>query len=225
LTSIGVVLQDAEEEYMGNLTVYPGSHYQLQNYFRLNGFEKLYLEGVRGLPQLDFNETRPVQIRARAGDAVILNYSTAHNIAPNISPFIRYTVYFRITTTSAETTRRVNHQSSMRSSSTSPMSAMAAISASTPMRHRPEAMLSVWSDWKGLQRMSLPGGWDDGGGVLAVERGGGMTASRDGGGQKKNPPTAPKANHTSTVTVAAAEEEEEEMRQLALALERSKYET
>ena len=28
------MLQDAEEDYMGNLTVYPGSHFQLQNYDR-----------------------------------------------------------------------------------------------------------------------------------------------------------------------------------------------
>jgi hypothetical protein len=144
---------------------------------------------------------------------VLLNYSTAHNIAPNISPFIRYTVYFRITTTSATTQRRNNHLlNSSASASSSPMSTMAAIPSSTPMRHRPEArnrllnttkdqvlgfllehipnlripdiqgppalairpspsaMLSVWSDWKGLQRMSLPFSDDDGGGVIALDR-------------------------------------------------------
>jgi hypothetical protein len=214
---------------MGNLTVYPGSHYQLQNYFRQNGFEQLYLEGVRGLPQLDFNHTRPVQIRARAGDAVLLNYSTAHNIAPNISPFIRYTVYFRITTTSATTQRRNNHLlNSSASASSSPMSTMAAIPSSTPMRHRPEAMLSVWSDWKGLQRMSLPFSDDDGGGVIALDRRARARgeAAQGGGGkndskQRNPPPTAPTANQS----IVSVEEDEEEMRQLALALERSKYET
>ena len=128
---------------MGNLTVYPGSHYQLQNYFRIYGFEDLYLKGVQGLPQLDFTATKPIQIRARAGDAIILNYCTAHNIAPNISPFIRYTVYFRLTKQVSRPLPRAIQSNSTLSPLPSP----------NTLKHRPDAMLNVWSDWSGLQRM------------------------------------------------------------------------
>jgi hypothetical protein len=72
----GVVLQDAEEDFMGNLVVYPGSHFELQNYFQVivmrvlhmiisvvsvlsvgvsvqvAGFEEVYREGTRGLPRI-----------------------------------------------------------------------------------------------------------------------------------------------------------------------------
>ena len=33
----------------------------------------------------------------KAGDVFLANYMTAHFIAPNTSPYIRYAVYFRIT--------------------------------------------------------------------------------------------------------------------------------
>jgi hypothetical protein len=200
---VGVVLQDAEEEFMGNLTVYPGSHFQLQNYFRIYGFDDLYTKGVQGLPQLDFNCTRPVQIRARAGDAIILNYSTAHNIAPNISPFIRYTVYFRVTT--------VNGIQQRRTAFASPMSAVSSMANSSPTRHRPEAMLSVWSDWRGLQRMPFHSSSENGGGVVAIPRN-----EIQSPGQRKLSASAPQKSGTT---------EEEEDRELALAIERSKYET
>ena len=51
--------------------------------------------GVQGLPRLAFPRGHK-QICARAGDVVILNYSMAHTIAPNVSPQLRYNVYFRI---------------------------------------------------------------------------------------------------------------------------------
>lgn len=33
---VGVVLQDADEDFMGNLVVYPGSHFELQNHFQVS---------------------------------------------------------------------------------------------------------------------------------------------------------------------------------------------
>lgn len=203
---LGVVLQDAEEDYMGNLTVYPGSHFQLQNYFRIYGFDELYQKGVEGLPQLDFNATRAVQIHARAGDAVILNYSTAHNIAPNISPYIRYTVYFRITC--------VHQRNAAYAFQPSPTSSM---QGSIPLRHRPDAMLSVWSDWKGLQRMPFYSRDDTNGGIVALPRSETHTSVRP---QRKES-ALPTMQNSQT---PKSPEEDEEMRQLALAIERSKYE-
>lgn len=207
----GVVLQDAEEDFMGNLTVYPGSHFQLQNYFRLYGFDDLYNKGVEGLPQLDFNATQAIQIHARAGDAVILNYSTAHNIAPNISPYIRYTVYFRITCSTGIQQRRAAHTSQL-----SPTSSM---KGPGPLRHRPEAMLSVWSDWRGMHRMPFYTHDDTNGGVVALPRNEVLSPGRY---QKKD--AMMRGSQNLQQSPPKPSEEDEEMRQLALALERSKYE-
>lgn len=38
----------------------------------------------------------PEQILVNAGDIVLAHYQTAHSIAPNVSPHIRYCVYFRL---------------------------------------------------------------------------------------------------------------------------------
>lgn len=38
----------------------------------------------------------PVQIHAKPGDIVLAHYQTAHAIAPNTSPNIRYASYFRM---------------------------------------------------------------------------------------------------------------------------------
>lgn len=55
-----------------------------------------YSQGVQGLPRASFRRGHK-HIIAKAGDVVILNYCLAHNVAPNISPHLRYNVYFRIT--------------------------------------------------------------------------------------------------------------------------------
>ena len=39
----------------------------------------------------------PVQLCCKAGDVVIVNYLTAHTMACNFGPDIRYAVYFRVT--------------------------------------------------------------------------------------------------------------------------------
>lgn len=198
---------------MGNLTVYPGSHYQLQNYFRVYGFEDLYLKGVQGLPQLDFTATRPIQIRARAGDAIILNYSTAHNIAPNVSPFIRYTVYFRLT---KRITRPLQQaaQSSINSS-------LSSLPSPTTMKHRPDSMLNVWSDWSGLQRMPFYQVNNPFQVVMAVERNPTSPSAPKNSIQQQQ--QQQKLQNNQQQQVRRVEDEDEEMRQLAMVLERSKY--
>jgi hypothetical protein len=123
---VGVLLQDVPDDNMGNLVVYPGSHFELQNYFQAVGFEDVLTYGTGGLPRLRFS--RPlVQVRGKAGDVVIVNYLTAHLVAPNVSPNIRYCVYFRLKSASFAHERRTR-------------------------LHRPESMLDAWCDWPGLAR-------------------------------------------------------------------------
>lgn len=141
---VGVVLQDVNQEFMGNLVVYPGSHWELQDHFQKNGFDDLYCRGVDGLPRNSFRKP-PKHIRAKAGDVVILNYCLAHNVAPNVSPLLRYAVYFRV---SGQSFRRKAPKVEGRSPANgAPMDVM---------HHRPDSMLNVWCDWPGLREAVPP---------------------------------------------------------------------
>jgi hypothetical protein len=102
---VGVLLQDVPAANMGNLVLYPGSHYQLQDYFRSNGFENVLSRGTAALPMAlvanNISSTSsgkssrgPVQICGRAGDAIIVNYMTAHLVAPNTSSSVRYVAVY-----------------------------------------------------------------------------------------------------------------------------------
>jgi hypothetical protein len=88
---VGVLLSDVTGPYAGNLAVWPGSHRLYEAYFREHGPEKL-LEGMPPVPLPD-----PVQLTGQAGDVVLCHYQLAHGITPNVSPHIRYAVYFRLT--------------------------------------------------------------------------------------------------------------------------------
>jgi hypothetical protein len=87
---VGVVLSEIEHANMGNLTVWPGSHLQYEQYFRDRGPEAL-LEGMPNVPLAE-----PRQLTGKPGDAVLCHYQLGHGIAPNNSPNIRYAVYFRL---------------------------------------------------------------------------------------------------------------------------------
>lgn len=78
------------------------------------------------MPKFKFSRP-PVQICGKAGDVVIVNYLTAHLVAPNISSNIRYCVYFRLKTGAYNQPHHAQ-------------------------RHRPESMLNAWHDWPGLTR-------------------------------------------------------------------------
>jgi hypothetical protein len=47
------------------------------------------------MPPVELPE--PVQLRPRAGDAVLSHYQIGHGIAANAGPNIRYAIYFRLT--------------------------------------------------------------------------------------------------------------------------------
>lgn len=87
---VGVALSDVPVPWSGNLTVWPGTHLQYEEYFRVHGPESL----LRGMPPVRLPD--PVQLTARAGDAFLLHYQLAHTAAPNFSPHVRYAVYFRV---------------------------------------------------------------------------------------------------------------------------------
>lgn len=88
---VGVLLSELTEPWCGNFTVWPGTHHQYEAYFREHGPESL----LRGMPPIDLPE--PQQLTGRPGDVVLVHYQLAHSAAPNVSPHVRYAVFFRLT--------------------------------------------------------------------------------------------------------------------------------
>jgi hypothetical protein len=91
---VGVFLSDIPHDEMGNLTVWPGSHHRFEAYFKEHSPAKL----LEGMPPVELGQ--PVQIKARAGDAIMAHYQLAHAVGPNFSPYIRYATFFRLMTES-----------------------------------------------------------------------------------------------------------------------------
>ena len=90
---VGVFLTDVNADYAGNLSIWPGSHLKMEAYFRENGIQMLLGEGRT--PQLDYGE--PLQIQAKAGDAIIAHYQLLHGVTMNIAPMPRFATFFRVT--------------------------------------------------------------------------------------------------------------------------------
>lgn len=87
---VGIFLSSIQEDYAGNFTLWPGSHHQFESYFQEHGAESL----LNGLPPVDLPE--PYQVRANPGDVVIAHYNLAHGAAINLSPHVRYALFFRV---------------------------------------------------------------------------------------------------------------------------------
>ena len=87
-----VLLSDVPEAYCGNFTVWPGTHHSFAKYLRQHGPEAL-TDG--GLPKIDMPEAH--QVTGQAGDVVFAHYLLAHTAAVNLSPHVRYAVFFRLT--------------------------------------------------------------------------------------------------------------------------------
>ncbi len=94
---VGVLLNDLPDKYMGNLTVYPGTHRQIADYIKANGTSPLRT-GLAG--KIDLPEA--VQITGKAGDVVLCHYQLAHDKEQNLSHLIRYAAYWRIWHADAE---------------------------------------------------------------------------------------------------------------------------
>jgi len=86
-----ILLSDLPEPYMGNFTVWPGSHRTAEAFFRDATPEVLR----RGRPRYALPEP-PVQVTGRAGDLCLAHHQLWHGAAPNRSPHIRYAAIFRL---------------------------------------------------------------------------------------------------------------------------------
>ena len=87
---VGVFLSDVPQPYAGNFTVWPGTHRRYAEYFRERGPQSL----LEGMPEVELPE--PMQVTAKAGDAVLCHYQVGHGIAGNASPHTRYAIFFRL---------------------------------------------------------------------------------------------------------------------------------
>lgn len=87
---VGVFLSDLPEPFMGNFTVWPGTHKLYEQYFREHGPQSL----LDGMPKVPLPE--PEQFVGQAGDAALVHYQIGHGIAGNVSPNIRYGIFFRL---------------------------------------------------------------------------------------------------------------------------------
>ena len=76
--------------YAGNLTIWPGSHHVLEQYFRERGPRAM----EEGLPKADVGS--PVQLKCEVGDVILSHYQLAHAAAVNISDNDRIAIFFRI---------------------------------------------------------------------------------------------------------------------------------
>jgi hypothetical protein len=94
---VAVFLTDVTVPNMGNFTVWPGSHLLNQDYFKREGPQSL----LNGMPKVDLPDGE--QVIARAGDIAIAHYLLSHAVGPNVSPFPRYAVFFRL--------KHVDHES------------------------------------------------------------------------------------------------------------------
>ena len=88
-----IMLSDLNEPYAGNFTVWPGTHRRIAAYLKEHGPESL-LE-CKGVPPIEMPP--PVQITGQAGDIVLAHYLLAHTAAPNLSPHVRYAIFYRLT--------------------------------------------------------------------------------------------------------------------------------
>ena len=86
----GVFLSDVPNRFWGNFTVWPGTHRSFEKYFKQHGASSL----LKGMPKIQMPE--PEQILARAGDVILCHYQLAHTVVINVSPYIRYAVFFRL---------------------------------------------------------------------------------------------------------------------------------
>ncbi len=89
---IGVFLTDVNDDNAGNFAVWPGSHLKMQDYFRQHGTQIITDEGRN--PPIDQGE--PLQIKAKAGDAILAHYQLFHGVVGNYAARPRFATFFRV---------------------------------------------------------------------------------------------------------------------------------
>ena len=93
---IGVFLTPVRTEFAGNFTVWPGSHYLYERYFRERGKRAMH----EPMPELQLGE--PVQLCCDAGDVVLAHYSLGHTAAVNTAEQDRIAIFFRAVLSAAQ---------------------------------------------------------------------------------------------------------------------------
>lgn len=97
---IGVLLSDLPHVDSGNFTVWPGTHRLTEQYFQEHGADSLLDYAGRSAhflkEKIGQQMPEPEQVTGKAGDIIISHFQLAHGIGPNISPHIRYAVFFRL---------------------------------------------------------------------------------------------------------------------------------
>ncbi|MDA3961273.1 MAG: hypothetical protein PF961_10830 [Planctomycetota bacterium] len=86
-----VLLSDLPEGFMGNFTVWPGSHIPVNQHLKSHGLEVL----SEGSPRIDW-DIEPNMVTGRAGDVVFAHHLTFHSACANLSPHVRYAAIFRL---------------------------------------------------------------------------------------------------------------------------------
>jgi hypothetical protein len=86
-----IALSDVDDDWAGNFSVWPGSHHLYEEYFQSGDVHEM----IAGTPRLERLPT-PLQTRVRAGDLLLAHYQLGHAAAPNLSPHVRYAVFFRL---------------------------------------------------------------------------------------------------------------------------------
>lgn len=99
------LLSDLPEPWMGNFTVAPGSHRQLEKVFQQRGLEIITQAKAEKRAQvyqlLEYGDdigpmAQPRQITGKAGDVILAHYQLGHAPALNLSCEIRYAVIYRL---------------------------------------------------------------------------------------------------------------------------------
>jgi hypothetical protein len=91
-TALGcVLLSELNRDFAGNFTVWPGTHHTFEAYFREHTPQSL----LNGMPPVEMPP--PVQIQGKPGDFVLVHYLLGHAAAINVSPHVRYAIFFRLT--------------------------------------------------------------------------------------------------------------------------------
>ena len=87
---VGVFLSRVSSDFAGNFAVWPGSHTLYGAHFQAHGAEAL----LDGMPRVDL--PAPKQLRVEPGDVVLAHYLLGHGAALNVSPHVRYAIFFRL---------------------------------------------------------------------------------------------------------------------------------
>jgi len=88
--TVGVFLTPTTKEFAGNFTVWPGSHYLYERYFRERGPDAM----SEPIPTPEIGP--PVQLKCEVGDVVLAHYQLGHSAAVNTSDSDRIAIFFRI---------------------------------------------------------------------------------------------------------------------------------